>query len=682
MIVCIAEKPSVAGEIAHVLGANERKDGYYEGNGYQVTWTYGHLCELKEPGEYTGDWGRWNLHFLPMIPSRFGIRLKRDKGVSRQFDVIKRLFLSASEIVNCGDAGQEGELIQRWVLQMTGSKVPVKRLWISSLTEDAIRGGFEALKGSAEYQHLYEAGLCRAIGDWLLGMNATRLYTMRFGSRGQILSIGRVQTPTLSLVVKRDQEIENFKVEKYWVIETRYRDVIFSAETGRIRNEDDGKSEVERLKEFPFTITSVEKRIAKEAAPRLYDLTSLQVDCNKSYGMSAEETLRLIQSLYEKRLATYPRVDTTYLSEDIYPKVPSIMEGVERAGYAQEVGPLRKGKLPRSKKVFDDSKVTDHHAIIPTGDTRSSMDEQERKVYDKVVRRFLSVFYPECEKAVTKVEGKVGDITFKTTGAQVVKEGWRAVYAKGSSRQEEEEKDEGETKVLPEFVKGETGEHAPHLAEKETTPPKPYTEATLLRAMETAGKDVEDAEAREMLKENGIGRPSTRAGIIETLLKRGYIERGGKGRGKKSLSATVTGKALIGTIKDKRLKSAELTGVWEKKLREIEHGRYSAQAFLDELKRMVTEIVEEGKRSESTRLGVADSLVTEMRKASKRRRQTKMKEEKSALAKRMERAARGQEGETCPKCGKGIVIRGHTAYGCSRWKEGCDWRKLFFSDEG
>lgn len=679
MIVCIAEKPSVAGEIARVVGATQRKDGYYEGNGYQVTWTFGHLCELKEPGEYSGEWQRWNLGCLPMIPSRFGIRLKNDTGVVRQFDVIKRLFLSASEIVNCGDAGQEGELIQRWVLQLTGSKAPVKRLWISSLTEESIRAGFANLKLSSEYQHLYEAGLCRAIGDWLLGMNATRLYTIRFGGMGQMLSIGRVQTPTLSLVVRRDREIENFKVEKYWVVGTTYRDVVFTADGGRYNEERRGSEEVERLKGSTFTVTRVDKKTAKESSPRLYDLTSLQVDCNKAYGMSADETLRLIQSLYEKKLTTYPRVDTTYLSDDIYDKVPNILTGVERMGYAREVQPLKNKRIPKSKKVFDNAKVTDHHAIVPTGDTRASMSERERMVYDKVVRRFICVFYPDCEKDVTKVEGMALDVVFKTSGTRIVKPGWRMVYDT-AEQQVENDGDNGsaETTLLPEFNNGESGPHEPRLTEKETTPPKPYTEATLLRAMETAGKDVEDVELRDLLKENGIGRPSTRASIIETLLKRRYIERGGKGRGKKSLSATVTGTTLIDTIRDNRLKSAELTGVWEKKLREIERGNYSAQVFLEELKRMITEVVEEGKNIIAPHVPQSLESVKVIRKSTEGRAMTR----KRATTKRTTDATmplidERNVGQPCPKCGKGVILKGHHAYGCSLWKEGCDWRQPF-----
>lgn len=684
MIVCIAEKPSVAGEIARVVGANSRKEGYYEGNGYQVTWTFGHLCELKNPDEYTSDWKRWDLRYLPMVPPRFGIKLKDDAGVKKQFFIIQKLFQAATEIVNCGDAGQEGELIQRWVLQKTGSKAIVKRLWISSLTEESIREGFKQLKPTEAYQKLYEAGLCRAIGDWLLGMNATRLYTLRFGGYKQVLSIGRVQTPTLAIVVKRELEIRNFKPEKYWELATEYRNVLFCGEKGRYSKREEGEEVVEAIAGQPFEVTGVEKKTAKEAPPRLYDLTSLQVDCNKSFGLSAEDTLRLIQSLYEKKLTTYPRVDTTYLSEDMYAKCPGILHSLSHAGYGEWTAPLEGGKLPKSKKVFDNSKVTDHHAIVPTGDTRSPMSEMERKVYDKVAKRFVSVFYPDCEKAVTKVTGKVARkdgkevVQFKVSGTQIVKPGWRAVYGAEADAQSEEKKDDGEGRLLPDFEKGESGLHTPKLQEKETSAPKPYTEATLLRAMETAGKTVEDPELRDAMKENGIGRPSTRASIIETLLKRRYIQRGGAGRGKKSLMATETGIALIDTIGDERLKSAELTGVWEKKLRDIEKGTFSAREFIDELKTMVNEVVQQGKAMEAKQLPIADNIVTEMKNASQKRKRTHSSKQLRNLATKMEaQAAQKLIGTPCPKCGQGVVIKGHAAYGCSRWKEGCDWRQKF-----
>lgn len=629
MIVCIAEKPSVARDIANVLGATHDRGGFIEGNGYQVTWTFGHLCELKEPAEYTPLWQKWSLSQLPMIPARFGIKLKKDQGVERQFAIIEQLMQAADSIINCGDAGQEGELIQRWVMQKAGATCPVQRLWISSLTEEAIREGFQTLKDQSEYQRLYEAGLCRAIGDWTLGMNATRLYTLKYGVNRQVLSIGRVQTPTLALIVNRQHEIDNFKPETYWVLTTIYRDTTFTAvmEEGDrgFKSQEDGERALEAIRPLPFTVTSVEKKKGKEAAPRLFDLTSLQVECNKKFGYSADLTLQLIQSLYEKKVATYPRVDTTYLPDDVYPKCPQILASMTPyAGFIQPL--LAVGKtLPKSTKVFDNSKVTDHHAIIPTPVqvTTVSLTDMEKRVYDLIARRFIGVFYPECQFEQTTVLGEVRSeglragtfddaVPFKTSGKRIVNPGWRVLWERkpatnattarndGSSHEEgsdnQDEKPQDEERTLPSFRKNESGPHTPNLAEKQTTPPKPYTEATLLRAMETAGKLVEDDELRDALKENGIGRPSTRAAIIETLFKRGYIRRV-----RKSLAPTPTGIELIGLIREELLKSAELTGIWEKKLRQIERNEYDAATFIAELKQMVADIVLEVMRDNSNR---------------------------------------------------------------------------------
>ena len=590
MIVCIAEKPSVAREIAKVLGANAQHDGYLEGNGYQVTWTFGHLCTLKEPQDYTDQWKRWSLWSLPMIPSRFGIKLIDNDGYKKQFAVIERLMQAADGIINCGDAGQEGELIQRWVMQKARATCPVQRLWVSSLTEEAIREAFAQLKPQEEYQSLYEAGLCRAIGDWLLGMNATRLYTLRFAqSKGQILSIGRVQTPTLAMIVKRHFEIKNFKPEKYWILSTLYRGVVFNSTKGKIKDLKDFNG-LEEIKGKDFTVDSIEQKAGTEAPPRLFDLTSLQVECNKKYSFSADDTLKHIQSLYEKKLTTYPRVDTTYLSDDVYAKCPAILQGI--TPYAPLVQPLMGKKLKKSKKVFDSSKVTDHHAIIPTGQNPQnvSLTLDEKRVYDMVTRRFIAVFYPDCKFSTTTVLGSVESVEFKATGKQILDEGWRLVFGGKPDASDGAENQEGADKeqTLPAFEKGEHGPHEPSLAEKQTTPPKPYTEATLLRAMETAGKTVDNEELRDALKANGIGRPSTRAAIIETLFKRQYISKV-----RKSLEPTPTGIALIGVIKEELLKSAELTGQWEKKLRDIEAHKYDAGRFIEELKQMTGTIVQE-----------------------------------------------------------------------------------------
>lgn len=655
MIVCVAEKPSVGAYIANVLGAKQRKDGYFEGNGYQVTWTFGHLCALLDPQEYTDQWKAWSLSSLPMIPPRFSIKVSGDEGVHKQFNVIKSLIAQADEVINCGDAGQEGELIQRWVYQQAGCKCPVKRLWVNSLTEEAIREGFRQLKDQSEYQHLYEAGMMRAIGDWLLGMNATRAYTIRYargsGKDRQVLSVGRVQTPTLALVVKRQAEIDHFVPRTYWELKTNYRDTLFNAQLPAeedeyaITSEEQGQALVDAIKDQPFLITSVEKKKGLEFAPKLYDLTSLQVDCNKKYSFSAEQTLQLIQSLYEKRLTTYPRVDTTYLSDDIYPKVPGTLAGIK--DYFPQVAPLLglkadgkkgAGSLPKSKKVFDNKKVTDHHAIIPTGQRPDAMTADEKKVYDLVALHFIAAFYPECEVSNTTVLAKAGEIDFKVTGREVLKAGWRAVFEKGqgdnvqstkeTSDDAENSDNPEENKSLPAFVKGENGPHKPLLKEKTTTPPKYYTEATLLRAMETAGKTVENDELREAMKENGIGRPSTRAAIIEKLYQRKYIQKQGK-----SLRATQVGIDLIHTIISPLLKSAELTGLWEKKLREIERGEYQAQDFLTELKEMTSGVVKDVKTNKA--------------------------------------------GMLCPVCRQGLIIRGNTRYGCSRWREGCTYAEPF-----
>ena len=733
MIVCIAEKPSVARDIAEVLGAHNKKDGFIEGNGYQVTWTFGHLCTLKEPHEYTPQWKSWSLASLPMIPPRFGIKLINDSGIEKQFKIIESLMQKADMIINCGDAGQEGELIQRWVMQKAGAKCPVKRLWISSLTEEAIREGFANLKDQSEFQPLYEAGLSRAIGDWTLGMNATRLYTLKYGQNKQVLSIGRVQTPTLALIVKRQQEIENFVPKQYWELKTSYRDTLFSAIVRKsdeelaeeaaaekenpqlkkktpakedanrgippITDQATGEQLLERIKNVPFTITDISSKKGTEAPPRLFDLTSLQVECNKKFGYSADMTLQLIQSLYEKKVATYPRVDTTFLSDDIYPKCPKILEGLK--DYAVYTAPLAGKPLIKSKKVFDNSKVTDHHAIIPTGVQPRELTNMEKTVYDLIARRFIAVFYPDCKFSTTTVIGEADSIEFKVTGKQILEQGWRVVFSK---EQQDDTKENDEEKTLPAFAKGESGPHDPSLFEKWTQPPRPYTEATLLRAMETAGKLVENDELRDAMKENGIGRPSTRAAIFETLFKRRYIRKE-----KKNLIATPTGVELIQLIHEELLKSAELTGIWEKKLREIEKRSYDAATFISELKQMVTEIVYSVIRDTSNRR-VAVTSEEDVKAAAKRGSAGKDAAAKSAPRKKAApktekveaktgssvSAAQGKSpvktenntsgaelfadnivGKVCPLCGKGTIIKGKTAYGCSEWKNGCGFRKPF-----
>lgn len=706
MIVCIAEKPSVAKDIAHVLGATKSCDGYIEGNGYQVTWTFGHLCELKEPHEYTPMWKAWSLSALPMIPPRFGIKLKNDSGIEKQFQTIERLMQAADMIINCGDAGQEGELIQRWVMQKAGAHCPVKRLWISSLTEEAIREGFNTLKDQSEYQSLYEAGLSRAIGDWTLGMNATRLYTLKYAQGRQVLSIGRVQTPTLALIVKRQQEIENFKPEPYWVLTTLYRDTTFTAvmeqdeeenaedgseeknknenkggnDLGRrgFTSEEEGRKALEQIKDSPFTITSVTKKNGTEAPPRLFDLTSLQVECNKKFGYSADMTLQLIQSLYEKKITTYPRVDTTFLSDDIYPKCPNILKGISES-YSALLEPLRGAPLKKSKKVFDSSKVTDHHAIIPTGVPARNLTPDEERVFDLIARRFIAAFYPDCKFATTTVMGETAEIPFKATGKQILLPGWRDVYAQDKKSTADSGNAKDEERTLPAFTKGESGPHIPDLAEKWTQPPKPYTEATLLRAMETAGRLVEDEELRDALKENGIGRPSTRAAIIETLFKRHYIRKE-----RKNLMATPTGMELIGLIREELLKSAELTGIWEKKLRQIEKNTYDAKTFLDELKQMVTDIVHTV-LADNTNRRVTLIKEEEEKKADRKKKVSRPSPKKKAsqaeaTPKQTPAPAEAhpdtpiKEGAPCPVCGKGHIIKGKTAYGCSEWRNGCTFR--------
>ena len=753
MIVCIAEKPSVAADIAKIIGATHhhrvgRNAGYYEGNGYQVTWTFGHLCELKNPEEYSPYWKAWSLAALPMMPERFGIRLK--EGVEEQFHVIEQLFAKAERIINCGDAGQEGELIQRWVMQKAGATCPVERLWISSMTEEAIREGFARLRPQSDYQGLYEAGLCRAIGDWLLGMNATRLYTLKYGDnnrrRGaQPLSIGRVQTPTLAMIVERQHEIQNFQPEPYWVLSTIYRDVTFTArleaddEDDKPQNNDEteGKSPANKslskrgftnreeaeaalkaIEGTPFTVQKVTQKKGTEAPPRLFDLTSLQVECNKKFGYGADLTLQLIQQLYENKFTTYPRVDTTYLPDDMYDRCPAILKGIRdyHVGRTQPLTqwlePLRHAPLRKSKKVFDNAKITDHHAIIPTGVLPQGLTDVQRNVYDLIVQRFVAVFYPDCRFATTTVDGEAAGIPFRASGKVIVDEGWRVLFPKANAAREgganaassssapvageggaapqagnagaQRSDDE---RTLPPFQKGETGPHTPTLTQKETTPPKPFTEATLLRAMETAGRNVDDEELREAMKENGIGRPSTRAAIIQTLYKRGYIRLQ-----RKSLEATPTGVALIGLIQEELLKSAELTGIWENKLRQIEHHTYSAQQFMAELKQMVSELVHtvlcdntnrrveqapapSGNASPAGKSSAKQGTSSPENASSSAGNATSSSVESNGEAKPKRKIIRA--GSKCPECGEGKVIKGHTAYGCSRWKEGCNWRKPF-----
>ncbi len=747
MIVCIAEKPSVAADIAKVIGATHhhrvgRNAGYYEGNGYQVTWTFGHLCELKNPEEYSPYWKAWALSALPMVPERFGIRLK--EGVEEQFNVIQQLFAKAERIINCGDAGQEGELIQRWVMQKAGATCPVERLWISSMTEEAIREGFANLRPHQDYQGLYEAGLCRAIGDWLLGMNATRLYTLKYGDnnrrRGaQPLSIGRVQTPTLAMIVARQLDIQNFQPEPYWVLSTVYRDVIFTARLDAdddeekapqdaaegknnakplakrgFTNREEAEAALKTIEDTPFTVQKVTQKKGTEAPPRLFDLTGLQVECNKKFGYGAELTLQLIQQLYENKYTTYPRVDTTYLPTAMHERCNGILRGIRDYQLAPNLRvtdwlePLRSAPLRKSKKVFDDAKITDHHAIIPTGVLPHGLTDVQRNVYNLIVQRFIAVFYPDCRFATTTVDGEAAGIPFRASGKVIVEEGWRVLFPKNNAKESgaapqegnagavispegQNSTAEGKTAVavvrseeegtLPPFTKGETGPHTPTLTQKETTPPKPFTEATLLRAMETAGRNVDDEELREAMKENGIGRPSTRAAIIQTLYKRGYIRQQ-----RKSLEATPTGVALIGLIQEELLKSAELTGLWENKLRQIERRTYSAQQFVAELKQMVSELVHTVLCDNTNRRlqqalppGNTPSGNTSAGKSSSEKvsseKPSSSSEESNGEVKAKRKIIRA--GSKCPECGEGKVIKGHTAYGCSRWKEGCNWRKPF-----
>lgn len=679
MIVCIAEKPSVAKDIARIIGANSSRDGYMEGNGYQVTWTFGHLCTLKEPNDYTENWKHWSLSALPMIPDRFGIKLIDDTGIRKQFAVIERLMQAADGIINCGDAGQEGELIQRWVMQKAKAKCPVKRLWISSMTDEAIREGFNSLKDQSEYNPLYIAGLSRAIGDWILGMNATRLYTLKYGQNRQVLSIGRVQTPTLALIVNRQKEIDNFKPEPYWVLSTVYRDTLFTATKGRFASKEEGEKAFETIAGKTFCITDVQKKNGTEAPQRLFDLTSLQVECNRKFSYSAETTLNLIQALYERKLTTYPRVDTQFLSDDIYPKCPAILNGLR--GYQELTRPLLAKALIKPKRIFDTSKVTDHHAIIPTGVPAVNLTDMERNVYDLIARRFIAAFWPDCKFSTTTVLGKVEDVEFKVSGKEILSPGWRTVYAREETDAAEDESKKGDDeRTLPAFVKGESGPHEPTLSEKTTTPPKYYTEATLLRAMETAGKFVEDETLRAALKENGIGRPSSRANIIETLFKRRYIRRE-----RKNLVATQTGIELIDTIHEELLKSCELTGIWEKKLRDIEHRRYDASLFINELKTQITEIVNDVLRDNSNRR-ITTTTDDDLKKKRATRSAPKKKASASAAGKTRTAARKTEAGQTpddsiigtkCPLCGKGTIIKGKTAYGCSNWKNGCTYRVAF-----
>ena len=732
MIVCIAEKPSVAKDIAKVLGATSACQGYMEGNGYQVTWTFGHLCELKEPDDYTPMWKRWSLAALPMIPPRFGIKLKDDSGIKAQFAVIERLMQNADSIINCGDAGQEGELIQRWVMQKAGAKCPVKRLWISSLTEESIREGFQNLKDQSEYEPLYLAGLSRAIGDWLLGMNATRLYTLKYrpdGRSGQVLSIGRVQTPTLAMIVNRQKEIECFEPRQSWVLSTIYRDTKFNAiahdedaeaeERAEIeaaakegktmkskgpifrqiefQTEETGKAVLDSIKDNDFTVISISKKKGTEAPPRLYDLTSLQVDCNKKFGYSADLTLQLIQSLYEKKFTTYPRVDTTFLSDDIYAKCPQTMNGLYKtqfggqAPYAELIKPIGGKPLKKSKKVFDSSKVTDHHAIIPTGVPLQGLSDAERNVFDLVARAFIAAFYPDMKFETTTVMGEApltepsaevasyaegGEkVLFRTSGRVIVDEGWKVVFKKTASKDgdDEAQEDNSSSPSLPAFTKGEHGPHVPSLAEKWTQPPKPYTEATLLRAMETAGKFVDNDELRDAMKENGIGRPSTRAAIIETLFRRHYIRKE-----RKNLVATPTGVELIELIREELLKSPELTGIWEKKLRDIEHRTYNPGQFINELKAQIQAIVYQVLSDNSNRRVTVIDPEEDKKQKKKAAKPAKAPRQAKASAKSAPQASSSPVvGSVCPLCGKGTIIKGKTAYGCSNWASGCTYRVPF-----
>lgn len=679
MIVCVTEKPSVARDIASILGATVKRDGYYEGNNYKVTWTFGHLCTLKEPADYTDYWKRWSLSALPMLPPKFGIKLIPVENYQRQFDVIKNLIAEADEVINCGDAGQEGELIQRWVMQKADTHCPVKRLWISSLTDESIREGFRNLRPASDFDNLYYAGLSRAIGDWLLGMNATRLYSLKYSEAGKVLSIGRVQTPTLALLVQRHFEIADFKPEDFWELKTFYKGVTFNATSGRFTDEAKAISAAEAIRNLPFVITDVTEKKGKEAPPRLFDLTSLQVECNKRWGWTADESLKLIQSLYEKKVTTYPRVDTTYLSEDIYPKVPDILR--QMSPYASLTRLLlAKSKLPKSKKVFDNSKVTDHHAIIPTGQSPSVLQGNERQLYHMIALRFIAAFYPDCEFMSTTAMGQAGHVGFKATGKVITIPGWREVFGKESEQDVKKgaptsQYDNADDRILPPFITGETGPHKPSILKKTTQPPKYYTEGTLLRAMETAGKTVDDEELRDAMKENGIGRPSTRAAIIETLFKRRYIYRQ-----RKNIMVTQAGIDLIATINEELLKSAKLTGIWENKLRRIERGNYSATEFISELKTLIHEIVLNVMADNSMKkIEVADDDTLSASKKSNNSSggtpQTLSKPVKTPA--RRKPTIKSFEEINCPLCGKGHILKGKTAYGCSAFRDGCTLRLPF-----
>lgn len=665
--VCVTEKPDVARSIAKILGADVRRDGYFEGNGYKVTWTYGHLCTLKEPADYTDYWKHWSLGSLPMIPPKFSIKLIDNSLYKKQFAVIKSLIAEADEVINCGDAGQEGELIQRWVMQKADIHCPVKRLWISSLTDNAIRQGFGSLEPSVKRDNLYYAGLSRAIGDWLLGMNATRLYSLKYSEPGKVLSIGRVQTPTLALIVDRQREILNFKPEDSWELRTLYKGATFTSSGDRYKTEEEAVAAVDSIKDLPFFITDINEKKGREAPPRLFDLTSLQVECNKRWGWSADESLKLIQSLYEKKVTTYPRVDTTYLSDDIYPKVPETL--ARMTPYADITAPLLAlPKIPKSKKVFDNSKVTDHHAIIPTGESPAGLVGNERQMYHLIARRFIAAFYPDCEFMQTIVTGKAGDIDFRASGKVITKPGWRDVYGKDAPQETDKNADENaDNRILPPFVVGESGPHEPGFTKKTTQPPKYYTEGTLLRAMETAGKTVDDEELREALKQNGIGRPSTRAAIIETLFKRGYIAR----QGKKNIVATQAGIDLIDTIQEELLKSAKLTGLWENKLRRIEEGHYSPAEFIDELKQMISTIVLNVMKDNTMRKITVEASSSQSSDASEKDEGSKKKERPAKPKTPRKPPVKSLEQILCPSCGKGHLLKGKAAFGCSEFRNGC-----------
>lgn len=668
MKVCIAEKPSVARSIAAVLGANEAHDGYMEGNGYRVTWTFGHLCELKEPAEYATRWRRWSLVHLPIVPERFGIKLKKDSGIKHQFDIICRLVSEADEVINCGDAGQEGELIQRWVLQLAGCKAPIRRLWLSSMTEEAIREGFDHLHDSAEYERLYYAGMTRAIGDWLLGINATRLYTLKYrsGDSRRLLSVGRVQTPTLALIVERAEEIEHFVPEPYWEIKTIYRETIFATTSGRYSTVDKAQKILDKITGKPFSVTKVTKKKGKETPPHLFDLTSLQIEANKKLGLSADETLRTIQALYERKLVTYPRVDTTYITEDVYAKCPEILNNLyqHHRMLSDLISPLGHKKLRKLKSVVDNSKVTDHHAIIPTGEVGVLTTNEERQIFDLIARRFIAAFYPDMQYEQTTVQGAVEGVRFRANGRVITDQGWQTVVKPDEDKESGDE--EQPTGIMPAFVEGEQGPHKPELQEKQTRPPRAYTEATLLRAMETAGKLVESEEMKEALKQNGIGRPSTRAAIIETLLSRGYVHKQ-----RKALLPTPLGRELIHIIRDDMLKSVELTGQWERKLRQIESGEYDARQFISDLTQKVTRMVAEVIRDPRTM-----SALIEEEKSSPSGEKAKKKNRQRRSSSKSDKPDDNitREGGLCPKCHKGHLLRGRTALGCSRYAEGCDYR--------